>query len=153
VIKEIEYKVPITRSEVIGEETKTEKIKCCDKCGAYSNIYIEMKFTGKYESVPTGRESPCNIFHHYTTKGNGLSKCIQCHGDFCETCMGYNEQVWDSNDDHIGPILLCESCNENRSNDIKELIEFVEEKKYCQALLNEVSDDLVRKYTQLTQPE
>ena len=51
-IKEIKYTVPITRSEVIGEETKTEKVKCCDACGVVTNT--SKCLVEKYEQL-TGR--------------------------------------------------------------------------------------------------
>jgi hypothetical protein len=148
-IKKMEYKVPVMKSEVIGEEVIIANIVVCDVCDAPAIVYVELRSVpGKwYKSEPTGRESPFKIFGHYTTRSNRLQACDQCHKVLCNKCFnGSHWDIWDQSNNHHGTLHLCKLCTINRSGDIKKITDMIAKANSIQKDFEEVTDKLVTAY-------
>jgi hypothetical protein len=152
-MKEFTYEVPIYEVKKVGVETKSEKVKCCDNCGTPSTIYIELEFVkgNPFESKPTGRESPCKMFNHYTTNSNkGLSICSQCHGVFCSKCIKTSRHIYDSaNEETVGMLTLCEKCNKNISPCIDNILKLLEKLKKIESDSEELNSELLKAYGEM----
>jgi hypothetical protein len=147
--KEVEYEEPITEVVVVGNKIKKELVEYCDVCKVPRNIYVEMKSDPMGKSVPTGRESVCKIFGHYTTKSNSFHKCKQCGKHICSKCVGNKYIVCKDEDMIYDEFCLCKDCNSYPSDSIKEIILLIQKKQDLEKEINKIIGETIDKFQNL----